>query len=831
MTPTRSLFRLAGLTFLFAVVISLAVRLVGQAQTRASAATGQIAGVVATQSGTIPLGGARIVVREAAGNTVTSLLSDGDGHFLVAALPSGKYTLVVSLEGFTAVNVQAIVSAGQPSQLSVDLPIATLTDTVTVVAPAAIVSTADTLSKTDSIGSKEVDQLASGGGLQSALRLLASVIEVPGGVSIKGGRPTQAGMQIGATTLIDPAIGLVHLTLPDDAIDSVAVLPNPYAVEYGRFSSGLVVIQTRRAGDQWKVRLNNLDPTFRSKRHQDLYNIKGISGFGPRLELGGPIVKDRLFLQQAAQYRYSTDDVPSRPEEERYTTHWFSSFTRVDANLTPRHSMIAMGGLFPSVTTMASLGTFTPPDATVNVHDWVNHGAISERALWRDTFVGESTVQVHASRTELAGQGTTPMQLWPDNTLGNFFNTQRRTPSSIQAIETLSGSADGGKTGLHLFKVGVDVLHTRYDGSSASRPVQIYRADGTLARRLDYDGVSTQHVASTDVAFFAQDRVQPTTRWYAEYGARLDRDGIVERWNVTPRVGAAVLLNASGSAVLRGGYGLFFERTPSAAGAFDLFETALDTRFAADGVTPLAPGIRFAHVTQPDLRTARSSTWDVSYDYRLSPTWSFRASMLERHGSHELIVDPRQQNGAGELWLRSEGRSRYRDIEVGFHYTRSPAADVNVSYARAMVQSDLNAFAMFFNTMLAPVIGPNAFGPAATDVPHRLLARARWMPTPRWLLVGITDLRTGLPYSVVDEALDFAGPRNSHRFPIRFRQDLGIEHRFHIAKWQPWIGVRAYNALNSFLPSDVQANIGSKAFGTFYNSEFRQFRLQVRFER
>jgi hypothetical protein len=105
------------------------------------------------------------------------------------------------------------------------------------------------------------------------------------------------------------------------------------------------------------------------------------------------------------------------------------------------------------------------------------------------------------------------------------------------------------------------------------------------------------------------------------------------------------------------------------------------------------------------------------------------------------------------------------------------------------------------------------------------------MPTPRWLLVGITDLRTGLPYSVVDEALDFAGPRNSHRFPIRFRQDLGIEHRFHLAKWQPWIGVRAYNALNSFLPSDVQANIGSKVFGTFYNSEFRQFRLQVRFER
>ncbi|HEV8348469.1 MAG TPA: TonB-dependent receptor [Vicinamibacterales bacterium] len=827
MTPTRSLFRLTGLIILLTFAISLAIPLPAQAQ----AAAGPLAGVVATQSGTIRLGGAQIVVRDAAGNDVTALLSDGDGRFQVASLPVGKYTIVVSLEGFTTATVKAVVAAGQPSELAIDLPIAALTDTVTVVAPVMIVSTAETLGKSDAIGSKEADQLSPGGGLQSALRLLASVIEVPGGVSIKGGRPTQAGMQLGAATLTDPAMGLVHFTLPDGAIDSVAVLPNPYAVEYGRFSSGLVVIQTRRASDQWKVRLNNLDPTFRSKRHQDLYNINGISGWGPRLELGGPLVKNRLFLEQSAQYRYSTDDVPSRPEDERRTTHWFSSFSRADANLTPKHSLVAMGGFFPSVTTKASLGTFTPPDATVDVHDRVNHGVVTERALWRDTLVGESTVQIHTYRTELAGQGTAAMQLWPDNTLGNFFNTQRRTPSTIQAIETLSGSADGGRTGLHLFKVGVDLLHNRYDGSSSSRPVLIYRADGTLARRLDFAGLSTERVRSTDVAFFAQDRVQPTTRWYAEYGARVDRDGVVRRWNVTPRVGAALLLNESGSAVLRGGYGLFYERTPSAAGAFEQFESALDTRFAADGITPLAPGVRFVHVTQPDLRTARSSAWDLSYDHRLSPRWTLRASLLDRHGSHELIVDPRQTNGIGELRLSGEGRSRYRDAEVGFHYTRSPAADLNVSYAHATAQADLNPFAAFFDTMMSPVIGPNVYGPSATDVPHRLLARGRWMPTPHWLLVGVTDLRTGFPYSAVDEALDFVGPRNSRRFPIRFRQDLGIEHRFHILKWEPWIGVRAYNALSSFLPSDVQANIGSKAFGTFYNSEYRQFRLQLRFER
>ena len=59
----------------------------------------------------------------------------------------------------------------------------------------------------------------------------------------------------------------------------------------------------------------------------------------------------------------------------------------------------------------------------------------------------------------------------------------------------------------------------------------------------------------------------------------------------------------------------------------------------------------------------------------------------------------------------------------------------------------------------------------------------------------------------------------------------GIEHRIKIFGLQPWIGVRAYNAFDAFLPTDVQANLNSPLFGTYYNSEYRQFRLQFRFER
>ena len=822
--PLFQMFRTSA-----ALLVCLLAPLPAAAQPRVGTA-GVIDGMVSTQGGTIRLGGAQVVVRDAMNHDVVTTLSEGDGHFRVIALPEGRYRVAAALAGFETVSAAVAVTADRTSGVMLDLPIAAISQTVEVVGTTSIVSSEGTLSKGDSIGGRELEQFAPGGGFQAALRLLASIIEVPGGVSIKGGRPGQASVQLGPGTLVDPSTGLTQVSLPDDAIDSVAVLPNPYAVEYGRFSSGLIVIQTRRAGDQWKTRLNNLDPTFRTTRGT-MFGIRGIGAFAPRLETGGPLITNKLFVEQTAQFRYGTSDVPSRPEDELKTTKLFSSFTRVDANVSPKHSLVGAGGLFPSVNTMATLGTFTPPDATVDVHAHVNHAGVTERALWTDSLFSETTVQVHEYQTSVDPQGALPMALQPQTTLGNFFNTQRRTTTSYQLVQAVSGSRTIGG-GLHLFKAGFDLLHSRYDGTSASRPVLIERPDGTLARRLDFAAPTAQAVTSTDVALFVQDRLQPSARWYIEFGGRLDRDGIVERLNLTPRVGTAFLLNPSGSAVLRGGFGLFYERTPSTVGAFGQFESAFDTRFAADGVTPLGAAVRVAHVTMPDLQTPRSRTWNVGYDHRVNDTLSVHADVIGRTGSHELIVAPIRTAAGSALQLSSDGGSSYRELELGAHVTHGPAIDVTATYVRSVARGDLNAFTNYFDSVMWPVVGANAYAPLGGDVPHRLLARGRTMPTPRWLLLGIVDWRSGMPYSAVDAMLDFDGPRNErYRFPHYLRTELGVEHRFRMFKLQPWIGVRAYNAFSAFLPTDVQANTSSPLFGTFYNSEYRQFRLQVRFER
>jgi hypothetical protein len=162
---------------------------------------------------------------------------------------------------------------------------------------------------------------------------------------------------------------------------------------------------------------------------------------------------------------------------------------------------------------------------------------------------------------------------------------------------------------------------------------------------------------------------------------------------------------------------------------------------------------------------------------------------------------------------------------------RGTRADLNASYVHSSAHEDLNTLITYFDAVLEPIVGANAYAPAAADAPNRLLVRGRVMPTARWLLLGTLDWRSGLPYSIVNDALDFVGPRNAARFPTYHRVDLGIERRIRIARWQPWLGIRAVNALNAFLPADVQANLGSPAFGSFYNSEYQQFRIHVRFER
>ena len=82
------------------------------------------------------------------------------------------------------------------------------------------------------------------------------------------------------------------------------------------------------------------------------------------------------------------------------------------------------------------------------------------------------------------------------------------------------------------------------------------------------------------------------------------------------------------------------------------------------------------------------------------------------------------------------------------------------------------------------------------------------------------EIRSGFPFSVVDDRLDFVGVRNSRRLPLYLSLDATVLKGFKIpfVDKQARAGVILFNLTNHFNPRDVQNHITSPHFGQFYNS-------------
>jgi outer membrane receptor protein involved in Fe transport len=57
-------------------------------------------------------------------------------------------------------------------------------------------------------------------------------------------------MIVNSANASDPVTGESAINLPIEAVQSVEVLTNPYAAEYGEFTSGVTSVQTRSGSDR-----------------------------------------------------------------------------------------------------------------------------------------------------------------------------------------------------------------------------------------------------------------------------------------------------------------------------------------------------------------------------------------------------------------------------------------------------------------------------------------------------------------------------------------------------------------------------------------------------
>ncbi len=777
-----------------------------------AAVTGRVLVTVTTLEGAVHMPGVEVELREAAGRVVIAKsVTDGAGQVVFPDVPGGTYMIRASRPGFVARD--SLVFAVRPSETT-----QVLLDTQLAFVLPEVQVRAETPSPTDSVQPVSMSDMLSGSILESAplegddfrslLPLLPGVVRDGNGrLSIKGGPPTTGALQMNSASLNDPSTGEFDLDLPGQSIQSVEVLANPFAAEYGRFTTSVTQIRTRRGTNEWDLSSGNLVPRFRGF-------FTGIRAFEPRVSVRGPLKNDRVFLAQDMQFRYVTTPVKSLPNEPEIDLRSFDSFTRLDGVVSSRHVLGAGLILFPRELRRVTMNTFRPIDTAPDLNQSGFSSGGVDRFSIRPDLVLETTLSVRRFEIDVNSNSLAPMVYGPETQSGGFFNDQDRDVTSVQWVETLSLSRDL-RHGQHVFKFGTDLQHSRYHGTSVSRAVEIRRLDGTLAERTRFAAPSQQEVSGAELAVFGQDRWRLNSRVTFELGMRLDRDVVVEKINWSPRAGAAISVLPEGRGIVRGGFGKFVQRTPLNVGAFLSFEPRIVARFAADG-SPLDAPLTLAHRVGDDLHTPEAHVGNVEWDQRFGRRMLLKLAFLRRSGSHEYILSP--DRAAGTLTLSSTGTSRYKELEATTRYLGGERRDLTLSYVWSKGTADLNTYDQFYGNLRNPLVRANEHNLIPTDVRHRVLLRGTIGLPGQWDFVPVLELRSGFPWSAVDEFLDFVGPRSQGgRLPAVRTLDFSLARPWRLKGRRFRAGVRVYNAFGASAERDVQTNITSPSYGMAFN--------------
>ena len=614
--------------------------------------TGRVVVTIVVEGLRIPA--VNVEIRDADRNVVIArTISDVIGQVTFPDVPAGRYVVKAVREGFAdGETAPFTVQSGAIQQVLVEMRLTFVRESVDVVVPAnSPTESLQPVAVSDLLTGAKMDiQPLAGDDFQSLLTVLPSIIRGPEGrLRIKGGAPTTGALQMSSASLNDPSTGDFDLELPSGAVESVEVLSNPFAAEYGRFSTSVTQVRTKRGTNDWVFKPNNLMPGFGK-------GFAFVNKFEPRFSISGPIKRDKLLLGQYLQYRFVRTPVKSLPGEPQLGLDSFDSFTRLDATFSSRHALTGGVIYFPRKITNATMSTFRPEETTPKfTQEGFAAGAV-DRLILSSHAVLESTLAVRRFEVDQTTQGTLPMVYAPQGQSGNFFNSQERNVRSLQVVEALTMSKDDWM-GQHVFKGGLDLQHSRFDGDNSSQEVNVVRLDGSLAERTTYaPRLVNPEVSGTEFAIFVQDRWRVNDRLNFELGMRIDFDDIVEGVNYSPRAGMSVSVLPEGRGILRGGFGKFSERTPLTIGAFTQYDVQTVSRFAVDGA-PLGAPVTFAHVLDGKLKTPESLVQTVAWDQRFGRRFFFKAAYLHRTGSHAYIVDPDPSRGV--LTLGSVGESEY----------------------------------------------------------------------------------------------------------------------------------------------------------------------------
>ncbi|MHA6205418.1 TonB-dependent receptor [Dyella soli] len=298
------------------LVLGIALGL-GSGAALAQSTAGDIAGT------TDHAAGDAVVIRNLDSGLSRAVNPAADGKFRVPALPSGRYEVKLVRNGKAVSTSQVTVLAGQTAQVdfSAEAAQATRLSTLTVTAnaiPTIDVSSVDTRT---TFSASRLNALPVPRDIVSVATLAPGVVK---GNGVFGNLPSFGGSSVAENSYYVNGFNVTNLynnlsfgQVPFQAIDQLDVQSGGYGAQYGFSTGGVTSVNIKRGTNEWKGGVSwttapawarETSPNVRRANGTTFREYDKNSSASNTYDawLGGPLVKDRLFLFALAELTRST---------------------------------------------------------------------------------------------------------------------------------------------------------------------------------------------------------------------------------------------------------------------------------------------------------------------------------------------------------------------------------------------------------------------------------------------------------------------------------------------------------------------------------------------
>jgi hypothetical protein len=271
--------------------------------------TGTIRGEVQDATG-LALPGVTVTATSPAVQGPRAATTSANGDFIIPFLPPGEYVVVFELQSFQTVKRNVGVAMAETQPLKITMPLATLTESVTVTG-AATTELLKTGTVAETYKTESLERLPVGRTLVDVVTLAPGV--VPNGpqqsdgsrnIVMSGALSYENLFLVNGVTVNENLRGQALLLYIEDAIQETKISTGGISAEYGRFQGGVVNMVTRSGGDTFS---GSFRTSFTNDAWRALTPFPGdqvVSSLTPTYEAtgGGPIRRQQVWFFGAWRY-------------------------------------------------------------------------------------------------------------------------------------------------------------------------------------------------------------------------------------------------------------------------------------------------------------------------------------------------------------------------------------------------------------------------------------------------------------------------------------------------------------------------------------------------